>query len=85
MKLIFKLSPLAVIFALTACADKPTYWNRDCDKYFSTTDREKSQCIQKIKDNKLTSIEAGAISLDPENTTRQSFDSIGKNGATDDN
>lgn len=85
MKIALKLFPLAAVLTLTACADKPTYWNRDCDKYFSTTGREKSQCLQKVKDNKMTAIDPGTISLDPENTSRESFDDIGKNGARDQN
>ena len=59
MKLALKLSPLAAILALTACADKPTNWNRDCDKHYSINDREKSQCLQKVKDNKSTNIAPG--------------------------
>ena len=68
---------------LTGCAVKNGDWHRDCQRHFSSTDRELSQCKQKVEDNQRTTIAGGQVSLDPKNTTRESFDDIGKGGASD--
>lgn len=83
-KLSLAVSSLALV-ALGACTKgAPSHWSRDCQKHFSVTGRELSQCQQKVENNDRTTIPAGTISLDPENASRQEFDSIGKGGASDD-
>ncbi len=70
---------------LTGCAQKDGSWHRDCQRHFSSTQRELSQCKQKVEENQRATIAGGQVSLDPRNSTRETFDDIGKGGASDSN
>ena len=76
---------MGIIMILSGCQQAPTNWSRDCQKHFSVTGRELSQCQQKIEEGALQDIPAGQVSIDPENAIRESFDDLGKGGAIDEN
>lgn len=77
---------LLSLLTLTACETTSTSeWDRDCQRNFSTTSRELSQCKQKVADMQSATIKQGEVSIDPENAVRESFDDLGKGGASDSN
>lgn len=69
--------------ALLAGCESTSNWSQDCETNFSTTNREKSQCMQKVEDSQNRKIIPESVSVDPENTDRQTFDQIGKGGQGD--
>ncbi len=60
-----------------------TSWSENCEQNYSMTGRERDNCLKKVSENKRVDIQPGKIAIDPGNTQRESFDSIGKGGASD--
>ena len=77
------LLPLSAVALLTGCATSP--WSNDCATHYSTTAREQSNCLKKVEASRTVDIQPEQVSLDPGNTNRETFDDIGKGGASDSN
>ncbi len=58
-------------------------WEGNCEQNYSLTGREKDNCLKKLSEDKKIDIKPGEVTIDPGNTQRESFDDIGKGGASD--
>lgn len=90
-RITFKLSStlsmasVASLLLLVGCESRQGDWSNNCEAHFSLNKREMSDCLSKVEKAANAEIEPGTISIDPNNTDRQTYDEIGKGGAGDSN
>tara|TARA_R110002095_G_scaffold178043_3_gene155356 strand:+ start:2098 stop:2379 length:282 start_codon:yes stop_codon:yes gene_type:complete len=80
------VASMASLACLTGCeSHHPTDWSNNCEANYSLSSREMSECLAKVEKGANVEIEPGTVGIDPDNTSRKSYDSIGKGGAGDSN
>lgn len=88
-KITFTLSALASLTSLTALVGCESHhasdWSNNCEANYSLNSRELSECLAKVERGAPAEIEAGTVGIDSGNTTRKTYDQIGKGGAGDSN
>lgn len=90
-RITFKLSStlsmasVASLLLLAGCESRQPDWSNNCETHFSLSKREMSECLAKVERGAHAEIEPGTVSIDPDNTDRQTYEQMGKGGAGDSN
>jgi len=79
------MASIASLLLLTGCASRQPDWSNNCESHFSLSKREMSECLAKVERGASAEIEPGTVSIDPDNTDRQTYEQMGKGGAGDSN
>lgn len=80
------LASVAAMTLLAGCeSHHASDWSNNCEANYSLNSRELSECMAKVERGARAEIEPGTIGIDSGNTTRKTYDQIGKGGAGDSN
>ena len=79
------VASVASLLFIAGCESRQPDWGNNCEAHFSLSKREMSECLAKVERGADAEIEPNTVSIDPDNTERQTYDEIGKGGAGDSN
>ncbi len=79
------MASVASLLLLAGCESRQPDWSNNCETHFSLSKREMSECLAKVERGAHAETERGTVSIDPDNTDRQTYEQMGKGGAGDSN